>query len=394
MKNNTSSPNNFQEERAHSIPDVEIIDLENDPNAGFVGSDSNDENLSEETAMDSDMDSFRDSSRPSQKSKLPARILSHINIHVILLLVMISFVAGIIYKVMTWGVRVDPDEIVPGEYDNSNDNFLPLTDAKGHTLRTDYSGDIKILAFGNAPFADDRGSENNLASIIEQMTGATVYNCAISGSYLAAELPYLQEDICPMDAFNFYWMCFLAMGNEDIAEKYLNALRVLGDDAPPEAREVYDILTEIDLNTIDVITLMYDGSDYLAGHEMYSDENAEDIHQFTGNMEAGLTMLQHDYPNIRIIVLSPTYAYGLDENGNYVSSDIQRYGWDVLSTYVIKQAYSANNHSVSFVDNLYGTIHEDNASEYLIDHIHLNVEGRKKVAERFVSALYHYNDSK
>ena len=38
------------------------------------------------------------------------------------------------------------------------------------------------------------------------------------------------------------------------------------------------------------------------------------------------------------------------------------------------------------------TIHEDNASEYLIDHVHLNVEGRKKVAQRFVDALYQFND--
>ena len=38
------------------------------------------------------------------------------------------------------------------------------------------------------------------------------------------------------------------------------------------------------------------------------------------------------------------------------------------------------------------TIHEDNAREYLSDHIHLNVEGRKKVAERFVYALNYFDD--
>ena len=109
-------------------------------------------------------------------------------------------------------------------------------------------------------------------------------------------------------------------------------------------------------------------------------------------MEACRALLQDIYPNIRFMILSPTYAYGLDENGNYVSSDIQRYGQEGLSTYVYCQGYSASKFSFTFLDNLYGTIHEDNASEYLIDHIHLNVEGRKKVAERFVDALYHFND--
>lgn len=45
---------------------------------------------------------------------------------------------------------------------------------------------------------------------------------------------------------------------------------------------------------------------------------------------------------------------------------------------------------VTFVDNLYGTVTEDNAQDYLIDHLHLNVAGRKKVAERFVYALNYF----
>lgn len=375
MKNTNSSRNTFKEDHTHSIPDIDIIDLE----------------------MTDDLDSIQTPPDVSQEADpentpRPKRTLPHINIHIVLLVVVLAFVAGIVYKILTWGVLVDPNEILPGEYDNSNDIFLPLTDSKGHVLRSDYSGNINILAFGNAPFADDRGSEDNLLSMIEEMTGATIYNCSVSGSYLAAEYPYLDEEECPIDAFNFYWLCFLAMHNEDIARKYLRAVEVLGDNAPPEAMEVYNTLTTIDLNTVDVIMIMYDGSDYLAGHGILNMEYDMDIEQFTGNLEAGLTLLQENCPNIRLMILSPTYAYGLDENGNYVSSDIQRYGQEVLSMYVFCQGYSVSKYSVTFLDNLYGTIHEDNASEYLIDHIHLNVEGRRKVAERFVKALYHFSD--
>ena len=170
-------------------------------------------------------------------------------------------------------------------------------------------------------------------------------------------------------------------------------MAALGESAPPEAMEVYNTLTSIDLSTVDVVAVMYDGSDYLAGHAMYNDGNATDITQFTGNTEAGIELLQYCYPNIRIIIMSPTYAFGLDENGNYVSSDIQRYGWDVLSTYVIKQYASCASRMVTFVDNLYGTINEDNAEDYLTDHLHLNQEGRKKVAERFVYALNYFKDN-
>ena len=84
------------------------------------------------------------------------------------------------------------------------------------------------------------------------------------------------------------------------------------------------------------------------------------------------------------------YAAAVDENGEYISSDIQRYGWDVLSTYVIRQCYSCNTRGVTFVDNLYGTITEDNAEQYLTDNLHLNTEGRRLVAERFLYALTYY----
>lgn len=374
MKNTNSSHNKLKEEHIHSIPDIDIIDLD----------------LDMENLPDTPPDSIQEPD--SETVPLPKRILSHINIHIVLLVVVLAFISGIAYKILTWGVLVDPDDILPGDYDNSNDIFLPLTDDKGHVLRNDYSGNINILAFGNAPFADDRGSKDNLLSMVEEMTGATIYNCSVSGSYLAAELPYLQEDICPMDVFNFYWLCFLALNDETIAGKYRHAVELLGENAPPEAMDVYDTLTSLDLDTVDVIMIMYDGSDYLAGHGILNIENDMDPQQFTGNMEAGLALLQDIYPNIRFIVLSPAYAYGLDENGNYVSSDIQRYGQEGLSTYVFCQGYSVAKYSVTFLDNLYGTIHEDNASEYLIDHIHLNVAGRKKVAERFVDALYRFND--
>ena len=144
---------------------------------------------------------------------------------------------------------------------------------------------------------------------------------------------------------------------------------------------------------------------------MYNDDNPTDPTQFTGNLEASLEVLQRLYPQIRIIVMSPTYAYAIDEDGNYVSSDIYIYnGRDVLSTYVIKECYSSNLRSVSFMDDVgvklgivqksgawfnYGDVRlgqgRDNAKEYLTDNLHLNVKGRKLIAKRFEYFLNYYS---
>ena len=43
------------------------------------------------------------------------------------------------------------------------------------------------------------------------------------------------------------------------------------------------------------------------------------------------------------------------------------------------------------MDNLYGSITEDNADEYLVDNLHLNVKGRKLIAKRFEYFLNYYS---
>lgn len=314
------------------------------------------------------------------------------NVHLVFLLVFVLLCVAFIFKFSNWGERIDINSIIPdksGQYIDVLDQILPAIDAEGKPIRG--VKNPTILAFGNAPFADDRDSEDNLARIIERECGATVYNCSVSGSYLASESYYYEANKYPMDAYCFYWLITLAVnGNNDFY--YEQAANVLGEDLPEGAKEAYDILTTIDLNEVDVITVMYDATDYLMGHEMYDDANDTNVEQFTGNLEAGIELLHSVYPEIRVIVMSPTYAYAIDEEGTYVSSDMYTYGWDVLSTYVIKQYGSCASRQVTFIDHLYGTITEANADEYLIDNLHLNVEGRKLVAKRFIDALNYYSE--
>lgn len=365
----------------HNIPDLEIIDLEK-------------EDLFANTPADEEETYGGREHAPSGKAE-SKKHFPHIVIHLVLLAVFIAFVCIIVYKFTHFGSYVDQDEIFKdgqGTYEDTFDEILPLMDADGNRLETNYEDGLTIVAFGNAPFADDADSKDGLTNMIQEMTGATIYNCSVSGSYMASQSPIISPSESPMDVYTFYWLATLACGN-DITNSFAEAKATLGEAVPPEADQVVDTLTTLDFSTVDVITVLYDATDYLLGHEMYSDQNDTDIEQFTGNLEAGIEILQAAYPHIRIIVMSPPYAFSdrLDENGNYISSDIARYGQDVLSTYVIKEYGSCATRRVSFIDHLYGTITEDNAKEYLIDNLHLNTAGRREIAKRFVYALYYYD---
>jgi hypothetical protein len=376
-------------EHVNDLPDIEIVDLENETvqDTDFGKSDISDD---VEEYPDDEYEE-NDWEEEEVKHPSPKGIRRFLNLHVLFALVLLVVVGLLGYRITHWGQRVSQSDIFKdgqGSYDDSWDSILPLTDENGKMIVNDASN---IVVFGNAPFADDRGSSDNLASLIAKETGATVYNCSISGSYLAAQHTNFDPTLAPMDAYCLYWLVNLAAG-VPLDGYYNDAAKALGDKTPPEAEEVVNTLKTLDFNTIDTVAIMYDATDYLLGNAMYNDDNPTDPTQFTGNLEASIEILQRLYPQIRIIVMSPTYAYAIDEDGNYVSSDIYIYnGRDVLSTYVIKECYSANLHSVSFMDNLYGSITEDNAKEYLTDNLHLNVKGRKLIAKRFEYFLNYYS---
>lgn len=397
MKRNDSN-HNIHTSPVNGMPDIEIVDLENetmqDTDSGKSTHKSNKKQTSDVSPKADEYDDFSEEYEEDypeeDEAPAPAGIRRFLNVHVFFALAMIIVIGLVAYRFTHWGQRVSQSDIFKdgqGSYDDSWDSILPLTDENGQMVITDASN---IVLFGNAPFADDRDSSDSLANLIAKETGANVYNCSISGSYLAAQELNFDPTVAAMDAYCLYWLVNLATG-APIDNYYVQAAEQLGDKTPADAEEVINTLKTLDFNTIDTVAIMYDATDYLLGNPMYNDDNPTDPTQFTGNLEASLDVLQSLYPQIRIIVMSPTYAYAVDENGDYVSSDMYIYNnRDVLSTYVIKECYSANVHSVSFMDNLYGSITEDNAKEYLTDNLHLNVKGRKLIAKRFEYFLNYY----
>lgn len=376
------------------IPDIEIIDL--DEVRTGDGADTNNDGTDDDSKgdgadIDNDgTDDDADTQEPPHKKKLP------INIHIVLLAVVVLTFCYIFYKYINFGQIVDLDENPAGSEDyvaESYDNILALTDEEGNVIAPDLEDGLSIVILGNDPFAEDRNSEDGLANLLAEATGATVYNCSISGSYMASTQPSVPDMYGnPWDAFNFYWMSFYTTDVE-VHDFFGVALEFMGADVPPEAPEVHELLSTLDFDTVDIIVVMYDATDYFAGRPAYSTEGVTTIQSYAGNLKAGLDVLREHHPNTRIIVMSPTYAFSdqLDENGSYISSDIVRYGQDVLSTYISKAAESCAASQVSFVDNFYVTFNEDNALNYLSDNIHLNTAGRKKVIDRLVYAINYFN---
>lgn len=320
-------------------------------------------------------------------------IFRFLNLHTLLLAVITCVVVICFVRLKNWGVMIDLDEIFkdgPGTYEDTLDEIVPLLDANAQPIIQDKLSNIVV--FGNAPFADNRDSEDSLANMLAELTGANVYNCAIGDSKLACEQEFFNVTEYPQDVFSLFYLSCLAVGYEYDAY-FADAKRNLSEmgEYPEDADEVIETLTTLDFNTVDAIIIMYDATDYFELSRIYNPDDSEDITTFTGNLELGIAVLQSVYPDIRIIVASPTYAFAVNEEGNYISSDQYAYnGHDVLSSYVIREGVSSLSKGVSFLDNFYGTFNEDSAKDYLADNLHLNKGGRELVAKRFEYFLNYY----
>ena len=313
-----------------------------------------------------------------------------INAHLILALAIILFLVLIVVRILNFGNRITKEDMdaisVPDNAAEENyDEILPrMTEDDGTFPEDDQI--TTVLCFGNQPFSDDRDSADSLCSLFEAQTGATVYNCSVPGSYMAVRGSYVPDSYA-MDAFSFYYMALLfAKGDDSYAEEVFAQTEV-----SEEIKDTVALLKSIDARTIDAVFVMYDGSDYLDSSAAYNDDYLTDYICYTGGLAAGIQAIQESYPWIRIIVMAPTYAFAVGEDGSYISSDIQKNAMGCkMSVYILKQAETASLLSVSFVDTFYGGIHEDIASDYLIDNLHLNKAGRQLVANRMREALGKY----
>lgn len=313
-----------------------------------------------------------------------------ISFHLIFAVIAILAIIIIVSKFWGFGRGITQEEIdaisVP---DNPEitvyDTFFQVEDTTGFP---EDDGVTTIVCFGNTPFADDRDNSDNPCRLFAKETGAVVYNCAIPNSYMSTYNETFSADY-PLDAFSFYHLAAAATGNYDTLHTALNAMGEVDSDTQAAA----ELLQTIDFNTVDFIFVMYDGSDHFARRAIHNEGNMSDTRFFTGSMISGIQLIRQAYPWIQVVVMSPTYAFDVAEDGSYISSDSKEFGAGRLSSYFFYQYDACVNAEVTFIDNLYGGIREDNAEGYLTDNVHLNTEGRKLIAAQMKKALEKLTDT-
>ncbi|WP_292145609.1 hypothetical protein, partial [Butyrivibrio sp.] len=134
--------------------------------------------------------------------------------------------------------------------------------------------------------------------------------------------------------------------------------------------------------------IFYNAQDYLNLRVGMNPDNDSDPVTFSGALNAGIKLIQEKYPFIRIVCMSFPMCYAYDSSGQLVSGDRYDFGNGKLTTYLQFMIDVSGATGVSFVDNYYGTIHEDNSSTWLLDNVHVNADCNAYMADHFVRVIY------
>lgn len=308
----------------------------------------------------------------------------HINPHIAILAVIAFILVVVVFKLYIWnkGVPSDynPDDITD-EFDTEPlDIIFPLAPSNLEGRKDD--GITTILCLGDDPFTYGRGEEGGLAEQIASKSGATVYNGGFAGTCIAAASTIYTEQNW-MDAFSLSYLA-----NAICTRDFSLIKNAISYSDNPDYAPTVAMLEGLDMDTVDIICIMYDGSDYINKRVSDDPNDPYAIVAYTGALHSAITNFQETYPFIRIVVMSHTFCHTADgEDGGSVDL-----GNGSLNHYLIKEIDVADECGVSIIDNFYGTINADNYSAYMTDYIHFNDTGRAALAQRFTDCIIEDDD--
>lgn len=324
---------------------------------------------------------------PTQETKLKKFNFSKIIPTILGIVILIIAVIGIV-KLIQWnrGEEFIIDENI--NVDTEPEDFVFFMDPS-KLKDNNYDGEFDILILGNDTVAYDKGG-TNIAELVEEQTGANVYNCAFDNSFMCAISSTRDEilTVFPADAFCFFWLSDSIQSNNWQLQE--DALELLSEDYDKEHyREILDELQSIDFNKIDLLLIYYDGHDYLAGNPISSHLSIYEITTMEGGFTGSYERYPINYPHMQHMLIAPTFCYVINEDGSKEGCDIADLGWGNLPTCQTTLQVQAQNYGVSYLDNFYGiNINEETADQYLMsDGITPNEEGRTMIANRISECI-------
>ena len=235
-----------------------------------------------------------------------------------------------------------------------------------------------MVNFGDSIFGRGQG-DSGISGRLAYKTGATVYNCGLSGTAMAIRqsLPY----------YNPFAMCNLAdaiaSGNFSTQEAALSE-----SDIPAQAPQVTALLKNLDFSTIDYVTIALGTNDWGGtGAVIDNTENKYDTTAVCGALRHSIETILNAYPKVIIIILSTIYRAKITE-GAYTDQGANGRGYTLQDLNTALRGV-ADEYHLKFIDNFNVGFNKWTCPQYYAsnDGTHPDIAGFEVLAENISAHL-------
>lgn len=238
-----------------------------------------------------------------------------------------------------------------------------------------------IVLLGDSILGQVR-DETSIAAQLSRSLGKSVYNGAFGGTDMAK----MEADRSMSAKKGMLSMgeLALAIGYDDFGVQQTLRIRENGTEYFSQA---VDELADIDYSQVEILVIEHGMNDYFDGVPIYNEDDPYDTYSFTGALRTALKTLIKRYPDMRIVLVTPTYSWKLDKEQTCEEWDV---GEGKLKDYVLAEQHVAREFGVELVDLYHNFYRHEEWDDYkltTLDGVHPNETGRQMIAGKLAEYL-------
>lgn len=247
---------------------------------------------------------------------------------------------------------------------------VTLWDRSGRLERSQ----VQMVVFGDSLCGLVR-DETSIPAQIGELTGMTVFNGAFGGTCVSRIDEERRLDLAG-DSLSLVGLT-KAVAADDFGVQQSLRISVAGTE---HFEATVDELERIDFSVVELALIMHGLNDYYSGVPIHNEKDPYDEYTFIGALRGSLEYLQRANPDMRIVLVTPSYTWYLATGQTCEEFDA---GYGVQEDYIRAEMELAQELGIEVIDVYHDVYPHENWDDWAlstVDGVHPNERARNLLA--------------
>lgn len=239
---------------------------------------------------------------------------------------------------------------------------------------------VPVVAFGDSVFGLIR-DDTAIPAQLERLMGKTVFNGAFGGTCIS-RIDGEHRLTFALDSLSLAGIT-KAIAADDLGVQQTVRVR---ESNKEYFEDTVDGLEKIDFSSVELVIIMHGLNDFYVGAPIYNEEDPLDEYSFTGALRSSLLSLREVNPNMRILLVTPTFTWHLQSG---LTCEEFNGGYGIQEDYIQAEIEVAKELGVELIDVYHELFPHEKWEDwelYTFDGLHPNEAGR----ELLTNVIYEY----